>query len=144
MGGIKFEKLSYKIRGAFFEVYNTLGPGFKEKIYHAALAKEFKALKNDFQERKRIPVIYKGEKIGIYEPDFIIENKILIEIKAVPFLTRLFDLQLHYYLKGTKYEVGFLVNFGGEKLQIKRRICENPLKPHKKLNADSTYHPSNP
>ncbi len=76
--------------------------------------------------------MYKGENVGIYEPDFIIEDKVLVEIKAVPMLTKLFDTQLYYYLKGTKYEVGFLVNFGAEKLQIKRRICEkakNPLNP---------------
>jgi len=126
MGKIKYEKLSYEVRGAFYEVYNTLGPGFKETIYHNALIREFKDRKIRFQEKKRIPIVYKDEKMGIYEPDFLIEDKILVEIKAVPVLSKLFDTQLYYYLTGTKYEVGFLVNFGSDKIVIKRRIQDNP------------------
>ena len=129
MGKIKHEVLSYKIRGACYEVYNTLGPGYKESIYHNALAREFKTRKIRFTEKARIPILYKNEKVGMYEPDFIIDDKVLIEVKAVSNMTKLFDLQLYYYLKGTKYEVGFLVNFGEEKIQIKRRIQDNPFNP---------------
>jgi len=121
-GKLKFEELSYKIRGAFFEVYNTLGPGFKEQIYHNALAKEFRNRGIPFNEKERVPILYKEEKVGVYEPDFVVDKKILVELKSVPQMPKLFETQLFYYLNGTPYEVGFLVNFGGEKIEIKRRI----------------------
>lgn len=119
-----YKKLTYEIRGALYEVYNTLGPGFKESIYHHALAKEFTFRKIPFEEKKRLPILFKGEEVGTYEPDFIIEEKVLIEIKAVPEMPRLYETQLFYYLRGTEYKLGFLVNFGGSKLEIKRRIYE--------------------
>jgi GxxExxY protein len=119
-----YKELTYQIRGALYEVYNTLGPGFKESVYHRALAKEFTLRKIPFEEKKRLPVPFKGEEVGIYEPDFIIDEKVLIEIKAVPEMPRLYETQLFYYLRGTNYKLGFLVNFGGSKLEIKRRIYE--------------------
>ena len=121
-GKLKFEKLSYDLRGTFFEVYNTLGPGFKEQIYHNALVRELTNRGISFSEKERIPILYKGEKVGVYEPDFVIDGKILVEIKSVPQMLKLFETQLFYYLNGTPYELGFLVNFGGEKIEIRRRI----------------------
>ncbi|MFH1440668.1 MAG: GxxExxY protein [Candidatus Omnitrophota bacterium] len=119
-----YEDLTYKIRGAFYEVYNTLGPGFKEEIYHKALIKEFKLCGIAFIEKKRLSIVYKEEKVGVYEPDFIIDDKVIIEIKSVLIMPKIFDTQLYYYLKGTNYKLGFLVNFGAEKLDIRRRIYE--------------------
>jgi len=121
-GKLKFEKLSYDLRGAFFEVYNTLGPGFKEQIYHNALAKELRNRGIRFSDKERISILYKGEKVGVYEPDFIIDSKILVELKSVLQMPRIFETQLFYYLNGTPYELGFLVNFGGGKIEIKRRV----------------------
>lgn len=117
-----YEKLSYKIRGAFFEVYNTLGPGFKEVIYRRALAKEFILKALPFKEEPQLTITYKNETIGRYIPDFVVDDKILIEIKAVPEMPKVYEKQLYYYLKGTNYKLGFLVNFGAEKLDIRRRI----------------------
>lgn len=122
MAKLEYEDLTYKIRGVFFEVYNTLGPGFKEIVYHNALKEEFNNLKVKFEEKKRIQINYKGKKVGIYEPDFIVEDKIIIELKAVPDMPKVFEKQLYSYLKGTKYRIGLLVNFGADKLEIKRRI----------------------
>ncbi|MDP2939991.1 MAG: GxxExxY protein [Candidatus Omnitrophota bacterium] len=127
MAILKSESLSYKLRGAFFDVYNTLGPSFKESIYHNALVFEFTTQGIPFKEKVRMPIFYKNKQVGIYEPDFVIDNKILIEIKAVPTLLKLFDMQLYYYLKGTPYELGFLVNFGSDKIQIKRRIQDKSV-----------------
>jgi len=65
---------------------------------------------------------YKRNNCGAYVPDFIIDDKILIEIKAVPEIPKVFEKQLYYYLKGTKYRLGYLVNFGSGKIDIRRRI----------------------
>jgi len=122
MGKLEYEDLTYKIRGAIFEVYNVLGPGFKENVYHNSLREEFDKIKLKYTEKKRIKIIYKDKDVGIYEPDFIIDNKIIIEIKAVDIMPKVFEKQLYGYLKATKYKIGILVNFGADSLDIRRRI----------------------
>lgn len=118
-----YEELSYKVRGAMIAVHKVLGSGHKELVYHKALVEEFKEQKISFCEEKSINIIYKGKKVGTYRPDFVVEDKIIIEIKAVSFMPINFDEQLIHYLKSTKYKLGFLVNFGRRRLIIKRRIC---------------------
>ena len=98
---ILYKELAYQIVGAFYEVYNTLGPGFKEAIYHKALAIEFTLRKIPFVTNKKLSIKYKGENVGIYEPDFIIDDKVLVEIKAVSEMPEVYEKQLYYYLKGT-------------------------------------------
>ena len=119
-----YKDLTYLIRGAFFEVYNQLGPGFKEDIYHQALAAEFRLREIPFAEKVRLGIGYKGKRVGVYEPDFIVDDKVIVEIKSLPHLPSLFETQLYYYLKGTEYRLGFLVNFGGDRLDIRRRIFD--------------------
>lgn len=117
-----YENLSYKIRGCVFDVYNSLGFGHKEAVYQEALVIELKKKKIAFEKEKVLPVIYEDKKIGVYKPDFVIENKIIVEIKAVPIMSKSFEAQLTYYLKGTNYKLGFIINFGSAKLDIRRRI----------------------
>jgi GxxExxY protein len=117
-----YEDLSYKIRGCAFRVYNTLGFGHKENVYQEALASEFEKEKINFEREKILPVIYEGRKIGNYKPDFVVEDKIIIEIKAVPFMPPNYEKQLTHYLKSTNYKLGLLINFGDRHLDIKRRI----------------------
>ena len=105
-------------------MYNTLGPGFKEEIYQRALIKEFKLRSLPFEDKKRLNISYKGEKVGVYEPDFILDDRILIEIKSVLLMPKIFETQLYYYLKGSDYKLGFLVNFGADRLDIRRRVYE--------------------
>jgi GxxExxY protein len=119
-----YPELTYKIRGAIFAVWEELGPAFKESAYQKALEKEFGKRNIPFIAQKQIDIIYDGEKIGVYRPDFIIDNKILIEIKVLPQLTKLEEKQIWYYLKGTSYKLALLLNFGGRKLQIKRWIYD--------------------
>ncbi len=121
---ILYKDLSYKIVGCFYSVFNELGPAHKELIYHNALAIEFKANKIEFSDNKKLSVKYRGQEIGIYQPDFIIDDKIIVEIKSVLQMPKVFEKQLYYYLRGTKYSLGYLVNFGSEKLEIKRRIYD--------------------
>ncbi len=122
MGKLEHEELTYKIRGSIFEVYNTLGSGFKEIIYHNALREEFGKRKIEYTEKKKIKISYNGKQVGTYEPDFIVGDEVILEIKAVELMPKVFEKQLYNYLKATEYRVGILVNFGADKLDIRRRI----------------------
>ena len=111
-----YKDLAYKAVGCFYNVYNELGPGYKESIYRKALAIEFETNKISFTEEKHIPITYRSKKVGIYVPDFIVYEKVIIEIKAVDIMPKVFEEQLYTYLKGTKYKLGYLVNFGSDKM----------------------------
>lgn len=117
-----YKNLTYRIRGCIFTVYNTLGFDHKEKVYSNALAIEFKKQSIPFKGEFPLDVIYDGQKVGVYKPDFIIGNRILLEIKSLPVLIKSNITQLVYYLKGTNFELGILVNFGADKLEIQRRV----------------------
>lgn len=117
-----YADLTYKIRAAIFAVRNELGSGHKEGVYHKALEKEFASRGISFVTEKALAISYRGEKVGVYRPDFTIDDKVILEIKAVPFLPRDSEIQMSYYLRGTKYKLGLLVNFGSVRLEIKRRI----------------------
>ncbi|MCL4437654.1 GxxExxY protein [Patescibacteria group bacterium] len=117
-----YENESYALRGACFSVYNTLGGGIKEKIIGKALNKELKDRGFMTSPQKRIDIFYKKEKIGAYVPDIIVNNKIICELKSKPFLTKEDEKQFWGYLKGSDYKLGFLINFGSQKLTIKRYI----------------------
>jgi GxxExxY protein len=120
-----FKEISYKLRGCFFKMYNELGSGYKEQIYQEALAVEMEENNLKFLKEKEIPVYYKGKKVGKYRPDFIIEGKIIVEIKAVEKMNLEYEKQLINYLKGSEFKLGFLVNFGGKSIDIRRRISQN-------------------
>ncbi|OGK39711.1 hypothetical protein A3A74_04415 [Candidatus Roizmanbacteria bacterium RIFCSPLOWO2_01_FULL_35_13] len=122
MGKLLYEDLTYQIRKGCFNIYNSLGFGHKEHVYQKALAKELNSLKLNFVEEPILKVKYKEEVVGTYKPDFVIEEKIIVELKAVEFLPKSFEIQLLYYLKSTNYQLGLLINFGSPKLSIKRLV----------------------
>lgn len=122
--GLLYGDLTHKIRETIFNVYNKLGPSYKENIYGNALEVEFKKNSLLYDREKIINVIYDDKKIGIYKPDFIIDDKIILEIKAQPFLEQLEIKQTWHYLKGSRYRLALLVNFGTKELQIKRIIYD--------------------
>src|SRR3989344_935770 len=101
-----YEELTFKIRGAMYKVHKTLGSGHKESVYHRALAKEFALQEIAYETERSLRVTYEGVKVGSYKPDFIIDDKVLIELKAVPFLSIQAEKQLSYYLRGTQYRLG--------------------------------------
>lgn len=117
-----YEDLTYKVRGAIFKVYNTLGFGHRESVYQKALATELATQRIPFREQPKLNIIYNNVKVGTYTPDFTVSDKIIIEIKSVEFLPKQAEKQLIYYLKGTNYKLGLLVNFGTSELVIKRKI----------------------
>lgn len=117
-----YEDITYKIRGAIFDIYNALGSGHKEKLYQNALAKEFDNLKIEYSTESTLKVEYKGKKIGNYRPDFVVEEKIILELKAVEFVTKTYETQILHYLKTTGFKLGLLVNFGSYPLYIRRFV----------------------
>jgi len=119
-----YKELTYKVIGALYEVHKELGSIHKEIIYHKAIAIELAYRNIPFVEEKSIPVKYKGKKIGIYKPDFIIDDKVILEIKVSPAITKAMQEQVYYYVKGTKYKLVLLANFGTQKLGIKRLIYD--------------------
>ena len=119
-----YRDLSYKIVGCFYDVYNELGPAHKEQVYHESLIVLFEEQRLGFDSKKRIAIKFKGKNVGIYEPDLVVEDKIIIEIKSVLNMPKVFENQLYYYLKGSNYKVGYLVNFGNEHIDIRRRVYD--------------------
>ncbi len=119
-----YQEDTYRIRGAIFAVRKNLGLGHKEGIYGNALEIEFEKAGISFEREKTIELTYEGKKIGVYRPDFILENKILLELKSLPFIGQIEEKQLWSYLKGSQYKLAFLVNFGGKDVQIKRIIYD--------------------
>jgi GxxExxY protein len=118
--GLIYKDLSYKIMDIVFEVHNTLGPGFTENIYEETLAKEFNRRRMNFKRQKTIVVYYKNEKVGEYKLDMVVEEKIILELKAVSELNELFESQLISYLKASSMKLGIIINFGSKKVSYKR------------------------
>jgi len=119
-----YEKESFLIRGACFDLYKEFGGAFKESVINKALVLEFKTRDLKIENQKRIEIKHRNEKVGTYVPDIIVGDKILVELKVKPFLTKEDEKQFWYYLRGSKYKLGFLINFGTHKLEIKRRIYD--------------------
>ena len=122
-----YEQESYKIRGACFRVYNVLGGGIKEKIIERALSKELTSQGLIVENQVKINIFYYDEKIGVYIPDFVVNHKIIIELKSKPFITKEDKKQFWSYLKGSKYKLGFIVGFTPQKLIIERFIYTQKL-----------------
>ncbi len=118
-----YEKLTYKIRGAIFNVYNALGYGHKEIIYQRALLAELQNQKLKTESEKTISLTYGDKNVGNYKADIIIEESVLLELKALPFIGETEKKQTWSYLKGSLYKVAFLVNFG-PKLTIERIVYD--------------------
>jgi len=120
---IIYEELSFKIMEACFEVHNTLGPGFSEGIYENATIKELDSKGVSSERQKLIDIFYKGQKVGEYRLDLVVDGRVVLELKAVSELNRIFEAQLLSYLKATGMKLGILVNFGGKKVEYKRIVC---------------------
>jgi len=126
------EQLSYAIRGAVIEVKKNYGSGHKELLYQRALAEELDLRSIKYEREKAIRIYSPKTKrvIGSYQPDFIVEDKIILELKALEKMpTRMID-QVYSYLRNSKYELGFLINFNSGGVDIKRVIYTNDRKNH--------------
>ena len=123
----KYADLTEKIIGAFFTVYNRLGYGFSEKVYENALVLELRKLGLKVEQQKWITVYYDSQVVGKYLADIVVNEAVLIELKAVRQLLKEHEAQLLNYLKATMIEVGLLFNFG-PKTEFKRKVYDNDRK----------------
>ena len=115
-------ELTYKINGAIFEVNRVLGSGFLEKVYEKALMVELKLRGLSAKSQVPVTVDYKGEMVGEYFADIVVEDQIIMELKAIATMQNIHEAQLLNYLKATGYKVGLLVNFTHPKAEIKRFV----------------------
>ena len=119
---MEINDITYEINGAVFEVNKILGPGFLEKVYENALLVELN--KRGLKAKNQVPikVFYKGEVVGDYAADLLVEDKVIVELKTVENLDKAHEAQLLNYLKATGYEIGLLVNFTHPRAEIRRFI----------------------
>lgn len=128
-----YEDLTYKIRGILFDVRKKLGLGHKESVYHKAIEIELEKRNIVFKSEAVVPVMYENEKVGSYQPDFIIENKVILELKALPEIARQQTEQIWTYLKGSEYKLALLANFGSKDLEIKRIVYDTARLPFREI-----------
>jgi len=127
-------ELTRAVIGAAMEVHSNLGPGFLESVYEAAMAIEFDLRNVPYERQKAIPVMYKGEKAKDFFCDFLVDGKVLVELKALKTTTGVEEAQVLNYLKATGLEVGLLINFGEQSLKYKRLVLQKKMKP--RIDAD--------
>lgn len=118
----KYSNITQKIIGCAMEVHNTLGNGFQEVIYQRALELELKAIGFRYVREFNMPVMYKNNQIGNRRVDFLINDKISCELKAVIELEKVHIAQAINYLEAYNLEIGLLLNFGNTKLQFHRLV----------------------
>ena len=124
---LKHGELTDVILKVFYEIYNELGYGFLEKVYQNAVYIELKNRGYFVETQKKIKVFYKGNVVGEYYADLVVNNLVILELKAADYLVEAFEWQLINYLRGTDCEVGLLLNFG-KKPEFKRKIFDNDRK----------------
>ena len=114
--------LSYRIMSAAFEVHNELGPGYLESLYEEAMVLELQARGHKFNRQKRIPVFYKGEQIGEHVLDLVVDDRIILELKAVTEIAPIHKQQALSYLKATGLHLAIVINFGSGRVQSARIV----------------------
>ena len=127
MEDYKYKELTDKIIHAFYNVYNELGFGFLENVYQNALYFELQNQGFKVEPQKMIDVYYQTHLVGKYKADLVVNDLVILELKAVDFLVEEHELQLINYLKATDKEVGLLLNFG-MKPEIRRKVFDNSRK----------------
>jgi len=112
-----FQAITKRIISCAIEVHKTLGPGLLESLYEEALEYEFKAPQIHYERQKEIRLRYKGKEIGNHRIDYLIDNEVVLELKAVTAMNRIYEAQLLTYLKALDKQVGLLINFNVQRLK---------------------------
>jgi GxxExxY protein len=128
------DEITYKINGCAMKVHNTLGNGFQEVIYQRCLAIELSKAGLSFEREKEQPIYYEGIEIGTRRADFIVENQVVVELKALINLEDVHLAQVKNYVVAYDFSVGLLINFGATSLQFKKIFhpkdkLKNPANP---------------
>lgn len=122
-------ELTDKIINVYYTVYNALGYGFLEKVYETAMRQEFERRGLQVEQQRNIEVYFSGKLVGDYYADLVVENRVILEIKAAEAMHDAFVAQLQNYLRATTCEIGFVFNFG-KKPEFERRFFSNRRKKH--------------
>jgi GxxExxY protein len=118
-----YKDLTYKIIGIAMDIHRELNSGFLEAVYEEAMIDELKDAKIPFENQVKLNIYYKGKKLKKqYQADFIVDKKIVVELKGINKLTEIDDAQMINYLKATRLKVGLLLNFGRKSLEWKRIV----------------------
>ena len=121
-------ELTEKIIGVYYDVYNEIGHGFLESVYGNCMQRALIQAGLQVERQVSIPVFFRGWDVGQFKADLIVNQRILIELKAVKILDGSHEAQVMNYLRATEIEVGLLLNFGGPKPQFRRFVFENTRK----------------
>lgn len=119
---MEYEEITEKIIGAAFTIYNRMGSGYLESVYERCMLIELEKTGLRTESQKSIRVYYDGQIVGNFLADLLVENCIIVELKVVNQLSKIHEAQLVNYLVSTEKDIGLLINFGGEKVQIKRKL----------------------
>jgi len=112
--------LTETVIGAAYEVSNTLGCGFLEKVYENALAIELRLKGHRVEQQKPIEVLYRGEMVGLYQADLVIDDSVIVELKATRALETIHRAQCMNYLRAAHLSTGLLINFGLSRIEVQR------------------------
>lgn len=127
MNPIPHEKLTYRIIGAAMHVYNKLGSGFNEELYDRAMRVALEMQGLGFESQKVVEIFFEGAAVGLYYLDFLVEGKVVVELKALPELNSSHLAQTITYLTGTGCQIGLLINFGTSELKWCRVFPPNRI-----------------
>ena len=122
MNKLIYKELSFKIVGCAIEVHKVLGAGFLESVYEEALKVEFRKNNISYEFQKPFPVIYKNVSVKDFVCDIVVDEKIIVELKAIKKISDIERAQVLNYLKVTGYKLGLLINFGRTSLEFERLV----------------------
>lgn len=131
-------ELSFIIQGCIFEIRKQYGPGQKEVIYHRLLKEKLSSKGLAAESEKRIKIYSQdsGKVVGTYQPDLVVNDLIILELKSSRFVTKTDEKQIYFYLRNSRYELGYLINFSTPALYMKRIVYSNSKKPYLKLGVN--------
>ena len=118
---MEYEEITHKIIGAAYQVYNQLGFGFLESVYHKAMLIELSKYDLKVESEKPLEVFYDDQVVGEFNADLFVENVVVVELKSVQNFVKDHEVQLVNYLNGLRREIGLLINFGPSGVEVKRK-----------------------
>ena len=118
---MEYEEITHKIIGAAYQVFNQLGFGFLESVYHNAMLIELTKYDLKVESEKPLQVFYDDQVVGDFSADLFVENAVIVELKSLQNLAKSHEVQLVNYLNGLRKEIGLLINFGPSGVEVKRK-----------------------